>query len=40
MEPELRPEFVQRILKSENLKGIRFTSVDELRKRCSPLCES
>ena len=33
MEPELRPEFVKRILKSENIKGIRFKSVDELRKR-------
>ena len=33
MEPELRPEFVEKIQKTEHLKGIRFKSVDELRKR-------
>lgn len=33
MEPELRPEFIAKIQKTENLKGIRFKSVDELRKR-------
>ena len=33
MEPELRPEFVERIQKTEHLKGIKFKSVDELRKR-------
>ena len=33
MEPELRPEFVERIRKTEHLKGIPFRSVDELRKR-------
>lgn len=33
IEPELRAEFVKKINKTENLKGIRFTSVDELRKR-------
>ncbi len=33
MEPELRPDFVKKIKKTEHLKGIRFKSVDELRKR-------
>ncbi len=33
MEPELRPEFVEKILKTEHLRGTRFKSVDELRKR-------
>ncbi len=33
MEPELRPDFVERMRKTEHLKGIRFKSVDELRKR-------
>jgi len=33
MEPELRPEFVQKIQATEHLKGIPFKSVDELRKR-------
>lgn len=32
-EPELRPEFVKKILKSEKQKGIKFKSVDDLRKR-------
>ena len=32
-EPELRPEFIERIRKTEHLKGIKFKSVDELRKR-------
>jgi len=33
MEPQLRPEFVKKIQKTEHLKGIKFKSVDELRKR-------
>lgn len=33
MEPELRPEFIEKIQKTEHLRGIRFKSVDELRKR-------
>ena len=33
MEPELRPEFVKKILKTEKLKGVSFKSVDELRTR-------
>ena len=33
MEPELRPEFVEKIQKTEHLRGFRFKSVDELRKR-------
>ncbi|MBU1201328.1 MAG: DUF2683 family protein [Nanoarchaeota archaeon] len=33
MEPELRPEFVKKILKSDNKKGVRFKSIEELRKR-------
>lgn len=33
MEPELRPEFVEKIQKREHLKGIRFKSIDDLRKR-------
>ncbi len=33
MEPELRPDFVEKMRKTEHLKGIRFKSVDELRKR-------
>jgi len=33
MEPELRPEFIKKILSGENKKGIRFKSVDDLRKR-------
>jgi len=33
MEPELRPDFVKKIKKTEHLEGIRFKSVDELRKR-------
>jgi len=35
MEPELKPEFVEKIKKTEHLKGIPFKSVDELRKRYS-----
>jgi len=33
MEPELRPEFVEKIRKTEHLKGIPFKSVQDLRKR-------
>jgi hypothetical protein len=33
MEPELRPEFIQKILAGERKPGIPFTSVAELRKR-------
>ncbi|MBI4451387.1 DUF2683 family protein [Candidatus Woesearchaeota archaeon] len=33
MEPQLRPDFVERIQRTEHLKGIRFKSVEELRKR-------
>lgn len=33
MEPELRPEFVKKIMKTEHLKGIKFKSIDELRRR-------
>ena len=32
-EPELRPEFIEKIRKAEHLKGIKFKSVDDLRKR-------
>ncbi|MEK6960700.1 MAG: DUF2683 family protein [Nanoarchaeota archaeon] len=35
MEPELRPDFVHKIQKTEHLKGIEFKSVEELRKRHS-----
>ncbi|MBS3150801.1 DUF2683 family protein [Candidatus Woesearchaeota archaeon] len=33
LEPELKPEFVEKIRKGEHLKGIKFKSVDELRQR-------
>lgn len=33
MEPELRPEFVQRIQLTEGAKPMPFKSVDQLRKR-------
>ena len=33
LEPELKPEFIEKIRKTEHQKGIRFKSVDELRKR-------
>ena len=33
MEPELRPEFVERIQKTDHLKGITFKNTAELRKR-------
>ena len=33
MEPELRPEFVEKIQKTEHLKGVTFKNVQELRKR-------
>ena len=32
-EPELRPEFIEKIRKTENKKGIKFKSINELRKR-------
>lgn len=32
-EPELRPEFIENIKKTENQRGIKFKSVNELRKR-------
>ena len=32
-EPELRPEFIEKIRRTEHKKGIKFKSVDELRKR-------
>jgi len=33
LEPELRPEFVEKIKKTEHLKGVKFKSIDELRYR-------
>ena len=33
IEPELRPDFVKKILSNENKRGIKFKSVAELRKR-------
>ncbi len=35
MEPELRPEFVEKIHQTEHLRGTPFKSVHELRKRYS-----
>ncbi|MBS3162546.1 DUF2683 family protein [Candidatus Woesearchaeota archaeon] len=32
-EPELRPEFIENIKKTESKKGITFISIKELRKR-------
>lgn len=32
-EPDLRPEFIEKIRKTENQKGIKFKSINELRKR-------
>jgi len=32
-EPELRPEFIEKIRKTEHQRGIKFKSVNELRKR-------
>ena len=32
-EPELRPEFIEKIKKTEHLKGIKFVSINELKKR-------
>ena len=32
-EPDLRPEFIEKIRKTEHQKGIKFKSVSELRKR-------
>jgi len=32
-EPELRPEFIKKILKTENEKTIRLNSIEDLRKR-------
>jgi len=33
LEPELRPEFIEKIKSTEHLKGIKFKSIDELRQR-------
>jgi len=33
MEPELRPEYAQKILRGENKKGFKFKSLEELRSR-------
>ena len=33
MEPQLRPEYAQKILKDENKKGYKFKSLEELRSR-------
>lgn len=32
-EPELRPDFIEKIRKTENQRGFKFKSVSELRKR-------
>ncbi len=32
-EPELRPEFIEKIRRTENQKGIKFKSINDLRKR-------
>lgn len=32
LEPELRPEFIEKLQKIKKQRGIRFKSVDELRK--------
>ncbi len=32
-EPELRPEFIEKIRKTEHQKGIKFKAINELRKR-------
>ena len=32
LEPELRPEYAERLRKIKSRKGIRFKSIDELRK--------
>ena len=32
-EPELKPEFIEKIKRTEHQKGIRFKSISELRKR-------
>ena len=32
LEPELKPEYVEKLSKIKNQKGIRFKSIDELRK--------
>lgn len=32
LEPELRPEYVKKLSKIKNQKGIRFKSIEELRK--------
>lgn len=32
LEPELRPEFIEKIKKTEKEKGIPFKYIDELRK--------
>jgi len=32
LEPELKPEFIKKLSKIKNQKGMRFKSIDELRK--------
>lgn len=32
LEPELRPEYIEKLSKIKNQKGIRFKSIDDLRK--------
>jgi len=32
LEPELKPEYIEKLSKIKNQKGIRFKSIDELRK--------
>lgn len=32
LEPELRPEYIEKLSKIKNQKGIRFKSINELRK--------
>ena len=32
LEPELKPEYIEKLSKIKNQKGMRFKSIDELRK--------
>ena len=32
LEPELKPEYIEKLSKIKNQKGIRFKSIDEIRK--------
>ncbi len=32
LEPELKPEYIEKLSKIKNQKGIKFKSIDELRK--------